>query len=101
VRTSCSGWSSGSAHTWARCWNRGLIEREKLERLCRYISRPAVATGHLALSASGQVRDALKTAYRAGTTHLVLEPLELMARLAALVPRPQPNQPERPLGARR
>jgi len=128
-------------------------EREKLERLCRCISRPPVATGHLALTASGRVRDALKTPYRDGTTHLVLGPLDLMARLAALVPpsrhvamnwakrlkrvfgieidtcqrcggtlriiasieqpeviaeilshleraAPQPNQPERPLGAR-
>ena len=36
-------------------------EREKLDRLCRYISRPPVATGHLALTASGEVRYALKT----------------------------------------
>jgi hypothetical protein len=64
-------------------------EREKLERLCRYISRPPVATERLALSASGQVRYGLKTPYRDGTTHIVLEPLELMARLAALVPPPR------------
>jgi hypothetical protein len=63
--------------------------REKLERLCRYVSRPPVATERLALSASGQVRYTLKTPYRDGTTHLVLEPLELMARLAALVPPPR------------
>ena len=36
------------------------------------------------LTASGQVRYALKTPYRDGTTHIVLEPLDLMARLAAL-----------------
>ena len=41
----------------------------------------------MALSSSGQVRYALKTPYRDGTTHIVLEPLDLMARLAALVPR--------------
>jgi len=64
-------------------------EREKLERLCRYVSRPPVATGHLALTASGQVRDALETPYRDGTTHIVLEPLDLMARLAGLVPPPR------------
>ena len=64
-------------------------EREKLERLCRYISRPPVATERLALSASGQVRYTLKTPYRDGTTHIVLEPLDLMARLAALVPPPR------------
>ena len=35
---------------------------------------------------SGQVRYTLKTPYRDGTTHIVLEPLDLLARLAALVP---------------
>jgi len=48
-----------------------------------------VATERLALSASGQVRYTLKTPYRDGTTHIVLEPLDLMARLAALVPPPR------------
>jgi len=43
----------------------------------------------LALTSSGQVRYQLKTPYRDGTTHLVLEPLDLMARLAALVPPPR------------
>ena len=48
-------------------------QRPKLERLCRYVSRPAVASERLALSASGQVRYHLKTPYRGGTTHIVLE----------------------------
>ena len=64
-------------------------QRGKLERLCRYVSRPPVASERLALTASGQVRYALKTPYRDGTTHIVLEPLDLMARLAALVPPPR------------
>jgi len=64
-------------------------QREKLERLCRYVSRPPVASERLALTASGQVRYTLKTPYRDGTTHIVLEPLDLMARLAALVPKPR------------
>ena len=68
---------------------RGLIERARLERLCRYVSRPPVASERLALTASGEVRDTLKTPYRDGTTQLVLEPLELMARLAARVPPPR------------
>jgi hypothetical protein len=45
-----------------------------------------VAEDRLALTATGHVRYTLKTPYRDGTTHLVLEPLDLMARLAALVP---------------
>jgi hypothetical protein len=64
-------------------------EREKLERLCRYVSRQPVASERLALTASGQVRYTLKTPYRDGTTHIVLEPLDLMARLAALVLTPR------------
>jgi hypothetical protein len=35
------------------------------------------------------VRHTLKTPYRDGITHIVLEPLELTARLAALVPPPR------------
>ena len=67
----------------------GCASRAKLERLCRYVSRPPVASERLALTASGQVRYTLKTPYRDGTTHIVLEPLDLMARLAALVPKPR------------
>ncbi len=48
-----------------------------------------MATERLALTPSGQVRYQLKTPYRDGTTHTVLEPLDLMARLAALVPPPR------------
>ncbi len=48
-----------------------------------------MASERLALTASGQVRYTLKTPYRDGTTHIVLEPLDLMARLAALVPTPR------------
>jgi len=67
----------------------GADERKKVERLCRYIARPAIATGRLSLTSQGQVRYTLKTPYRDGTTHVVFEPLDFMARLAALVPRPR------------
>ncbi len=67
----------------------GADERKKVERLCRYIARPAIATGRLSLTAQGQVRYTLKTPYRDGTTHVVFEPLDFIARLAALVPRPR------------
>jgi len=64
-------------------------QRDKVERLCRYIARPAVATGRLSLTAQGLVRYTLKTPYRDGTTHVVFEPLDFIARLAALVPKPR------------
>jgi len=64
-------------------------QRDKIERLCRYIARPAVATGRLSLTAQGLVRYTLKTPYRDGTTHVIFEPLDFIARLAALVPKPR------------
>jgi ribosomal protein S27E len=64
-------------------------QRGKLERPTRYVSRPPVAIERLDLTAQGQVRYRLKTAYRDGTTHIVLEPLDFIARLAALVPPPR------------
>jgi hypothetical protein len=66
-------------------------ERKKLERLCRYISRPAVSEKRLSLTPNGNVRYQLKTPYRDGTTHVIFEPLDFLARLAALVPKPRVN----------
>jgi len=66
-------------------------ERQKLERLCRYIARPAVSTARLSLTNQGHIRYALKTPYRDGTTHVIFEPLDFIARLAALVPKPRVN----------
>ena len=63
--------------------------RSKLERLVRYVSRPAIAEDRLALTAQGDVRLQLKTADRDGTTYLILEPLDFLARLTALVPPPR------------
>ena len=66
-------------------------ERKKLERLCRYVARPAIANERLKLTDCGQVVLTLKTPFRDGTTHIVMSPLELLQRLAALVPRPRLN----------
>ena len=85
-----------------------------MERLARYVSRPPVATARLSLTRGGNVRYALKTPYRDGTTHVIFEPEEFMvhipvrhpfgaaygranrqscrfviARLVALVPKPR------------
>ena len=54
-------------------------EREKLERLCRTITRPAVSTERLSLTAQGNVRYRLKTPYRDGTTDGVFQPLDKIA----------------------
>lgn len=66
-------------------------ETEKLERLCRYIARPAISEQRLSLTDSGKVRYELKTPYSNGTTHVFFNPLDFIAKLAALVPPPRLN----------
>jgi hypothetical protein len=66
-------------------------QRGRLERLCRYITRPPIATKRLSVDARGRVVYQYKQPFRDGSTHVVLEPLDFIARLAALVPRPRLN----------
>jgi hypothetical protein len=66
-------------------------QRKKLERLCRYITRPAIAERRLSLASNGNVIVALKTPYDDGTSHVVLSPMDFIGRLAALVPKPRVN----------
>jgi hypothetical protein len=66
-------------------------ERAKLERLCRYITRPPVSTKRLSMTRNGRVRYKLKAPWRNGTTHVVFEPLDFIARLVSLIPRPRVN----------
>jgi hypothetical protein len=60
-------------------------QRDKLERLCRYVTRPAVSEKRLAITSSGNIRYQLKTPYRDGTTHFIFEPLDFIAKLAGRV----------------
>ena len=45
----------------------------------------------LSLTKQGLVRYELKTPYRDGTTHVIFEPVDFIAKLAALVPKPRVN----------
>ena len=43
------------------------------------------------MTSSGNIRYQLKTPYSDGTTHVIFEPLDFIAKLAALVPKPRVN----------
>src|SRR5215813_6181344 len=57
-------------------------QRLELEQLCRYITRPAIGNERLKRNRAGQVVLQLKSPYKDGTSHIVMEPLEFMERLA-------------------
>jgi len=64
-------------------------ERDRLEKICRYIARPAVSEERLSTDNYGNVIYRFKKPWDDGTTALKLTPMELMERLVALVPRPR------------
>jgi hypothetical protein len=67
---------------------------------CRYLPPPALALYRLAQTSGGQLLYELGRPRADGSTHLLLEPLELLDRLAALVPAPRTHLRHVPRGPR-
>jgi hypothetical protein len=63
--------------------------REQLEHVCRYLLRPPLALERLTESSGGQLLYELPHARRDGSTHLLLDPLELIEKLSVLIPAPR------------
>ena len=67
--------------------------RKGLEALCRYIARPPLAKSRLVSDEEeGEYRILLKTPWSDGTTSIQVGLLELMERLAAIIPQPRTHQ---------
>ncbi|KIG16979.1 hypothetical protein DB30_03963 [Enhygromyxa salina] len=65
-------------------------DRRRLERLCRYVARPPVAQDRLEFAPDRQrLLYRFKRAWKDGTHAVVLEPLDFIARLVALIPPPR------------
>jgi len=82
-------------------------DRDGLERLCRYGARPPFSLERLSRLADGRVAYRLRKPRRNGATHLVMTPVQFLARLASIIPPPRfplqrfsgvlaPNSPWRP-----
>ncbi|MFN2378172.1 MAG: transposase [Candidatus Binatia bacterium] len=67
-------------------------DRGGLERLCRYVARPPLAEQRLEELADGRIVYRLRHRWRDGTSAVVLEPRDLLARLAAQIPPPRMHQ---------
>jgi hypothetical protein len=61
-------------------------DRMRLERLLRYAARPAVSTDRLSELPDGRLHYRLKRPWRDGTTAVVFERQDFIAKLAALAP---------------
>jgi hypothetical protein len=66
-------------------------DRQGLERLCRYGARGAQALERLSRAEDGRIAYRMKRPLPEGTTHLRFTGLELLRRVASLVPAPRAN----------
>ena len=64
-------------------------KRHPLEHPCRYIARTAASNERFPVNRRGQVLYRLKHPFRDGITHIVPRPIEFLAHLTSLVPRPR------------
>jgi len=69
----------------------GSKQRDKLERLCRYLCRPPLAHARLTLTEEDKVAYRLKVPFRNGVTHVIFEPEDFITKLSALIPPPRAN----------
>lgn len=67
-------------------------DRQRLERVCRYVARPPLAVSRISRTGDGRIRYRMRHAWRDGTSQIILEPHVLMTRLAAFVPPPRQHQ---------
>ena len=64
-------------------------DREGLERLCRYGARPPFSLERLAILPDGRIAYLLRKPRKNGATHLVMTPVQFLARIAAIIPPPR------------
>lgn len=67
----------------------GAGQRDRLERICRYIARGPLAQDRLALTDTGDVVYRFRHPWKNGKTAVVMDPMTFLARLAAQVPPPR------------
>jgi hypothetical protein len=66
-------------------------DKPRMERMCRYLARPPIAQERLTRRTDGSLQYTMKKAWRDGTHAIVLQPLDLIARLCAMIPPPRFN----------
>jgi len=67
-------------------------DRRRLERLCRYVARPPLACDRLEERPDGRLALRLKSRWRDGTTHILMQRRDLLDRLVPLIPTPRAHQ---------
>jgi len=70
----------------------GAFQRQRLEELVAYMTRPPLATDRLTEGENGDLIYRMKRTFSDGTQAIVLSPMELIEKLCAMVPPPRAHQ---------
>ena len=84
----CADYEGYSLHAAVRIGT-GTGSRERLERLGRYICRPAFAQDRLSVARDGSIVYRFRKPWRNGKLAVVMDPMTFLSRLAAQVPPPR------------
>ena len=66
-------------------------ERDRLEKLLRYAARPAIALERLSETEDGKILYRLKQRFSDGTSHFLIDPLEFVEKVIAIIPPARAN----------
>jgi hypothetical protein len=84
----CADHLGFSLHAAVRIGN-GTGARSRLERLCRYVTRPPFAQDRLSIANDGDIVYRFRHPWRNGKTAVRMDPMTFLARLAAQIPTPR------------
>ena len=70
----------------------GPQQRDRLERLVSYVTRPPIAIDRLSVREDGDLVYTMKRRFADGTQAILLSPSELIEKLCAMVPPPRAHQ---------
>ena len=82
----CADHAGYSLHAAVRV---GESSRDRLEKLCRYLARPALAQDRVSVASNGKIVYRFRKAWRTGKTAVVMDPMTFLSRLAAQIPPPR------------
>lgn len=67
----------------------GANDKDRLEKLCRYVARPPIAEMRLSESSDGNIIYRFKKEWSDGTQAVLFTPQEFIEKLVALIPQPR------------
>ena len=70
----------------------GALQRQRLEELVAYMTRPPLATDRLSVNQDGDLVYTMKRVFSDGTRAVLLSPMEIIEKLCAMVPPARAHQ---------